>query len=246
MTSDPEKAAKPHLVIGTIGEKGVGKTSLASAIVRVLSDTGGVVSGSPVVIARDEACGFEGVETTAFEFETEGRRYTFLDTPAPGRIWNKTNVAEEIGSDERSAMVMNAAVQMDGAVYVVAADQMDRSVDCVLLAREAGVPALLVFMNKVDTLPSKAYIPPALEALGCSQLEFDESEISDLLANQGFPVEGLPIVEGSALLALQGDGGELGRAAILDLLAAIDTFVPEREEIGIPWAEDFRPVPPAE
>jgi elongation factor Tu len=67
-----------------------------------------------------------------------------------------------------------------------------------------------------------------------------------LLAHQGFPAEGLPIVEGSALLALEGDNGDLGRAAILELLAAIDTFVPEREEIGVAWAEDYRPVPPVE
>jgi elongation factor Tu len=241
MASGVGNAAKPHLVIGTIGEKGVGKTSLASAIVRVLSDTGGSVSGPPVIIARDEACGFEGVETSSFEFETEARRYTFLDTPAPGRIWNKANVAEEIASDERSAMAMNAAVRMDGAVYVVAADQMDRSVDCVLLAREAGVPALLVFMNKVDALPSKDYVPPFLEELGSTLLEYDGSEIAHLLAHQGFPAEGLPVIHGSALLALQGDGGELGRAAILELLAAIDAIVPERRETGIMSAEDLRP-----
>ena len=227
--------SKPLCNIGTIGPRGVGKTALTSAITKILAESGGATFTTCDAIDHtdEERHRGIGVFTTRVEYETERRRYVHFDTPAPV-VRNRFDLAGEIQACRRTANMMAGALEMDGAILVVSAHPIGfESTEWVPVAREAGIPAIVVFMNRMDQLASP----------DDDDLEYEDGEIRHLLSHQGFPVDGLPIIHGSALAALEGRDPQIGRDAILELLSAVDSFIPQPEEIGIHWAEDNKPTP---
>ncbi len=194
---------KPHLNIGTIGHVDHGKTSLTAAITKVLAETGGATftAYDQIDKAPEEKARGITISTSHVEYETANRHYAHVDCP---------------GHADYVKNMITGAAQMDGAILVVSAADgpMPQTREHILLARQVGVPALVVFMNKVDLLDD-----PEL-------LELVELEIRELLSKYDFPGDDIPIVKGSAKLALDDDKGELGREAILKLMEAVDASIP--------------------
>ena len=223
--------------IGTIGSRGVGKTSLSSAITKVLAETGAATFATPGDIdhTEEERHRGIGVFTTALEYETALRRYIHFDTPGV-KVFNWPDRAEEIRSTDRLSNMVAAAEQMDGAILVASALLGLDCIDSIRLAREAGVPALVVFMNGMDEVLANPEPERRLE-----NLEYHEADIRETLAAQGFPVDGLPVIRGSALAALEDRNPDIGREAILRLLDAVDRFIPYRDDIH--FARDYSPQP---
>ncbi|WKW49842.1 elongation factor Tu [Rhodomicrobium lacus] len=195
--------SKPHLNIGTIGHVDHGKTSLTAAITKVLAETGGATftAYDQIDKAPEEKARGITISTSHVEYETANRHYAHVDCP---------------GHADYVKNMITGAAQMDGAILVVSAADgpMPQTREHILLARQVGVPALVVFMNKVDLLDD-----PEL-------LELVELEIRELLSKYDFPGDDIPIVKGSAKAALDGDAGELGREAILKLMEEVDAFIP--------------------
>ncbi|MDR7103568.1 elongation factor Tu [Croceicoccus sp. BE223] len=190
---------KPHCNIGTIGHVDHGKTTLTAAITKVL--------GAPVDFANIDKAPEERergitISTAHVEYETDARHYAHVDCP---------------GHADYVKNMITGAAQMDGAILVVnAADgPMPQTREHILLARQVGVPALVVFMNKVDQVDD-----PEL-------LELVELEIRELLSSYDFPGDDIPIVSGSALAALEGRDPEIGEEKILELMKAVDDFIPQ-------------------
>ena len=197
---------KPHCNIGTIGHVDHGKTSLTAAITKVLAETGGATFTSYANIdkAPEERERGITISTAHVEYETEARHYAHVDCP---------------GHADYVKNMITGAAQMDGAILVVSATDgpMPQTREHILLARQVGVPAMVVFMNKVD-LVDDAEI-----------LELVELEIRELLSSYDFPGDDIPIIQGSAVCALDGKQDEIGHDAVLKLMAAVDEYIPQPE-----------------
>src|SRR6266498_2382897 len=195
---------KPHVNIGTIGHVDHGKTSLTSAITRVLASAGGATfkGYDEIDAAPEEKARGITINTYHAEYQTATRHYAHVDCP---------------GHADYIKNMITGAAQMDGAILVVSAADgpMPQTREHILLARQVGVPAIVVFLNKADMVDDKEL------------LELVELEVRELLSKYKFPGDDTPIVVGSALKALEGDTSELGEGAILKLMDAIDSFVQE-------------------
>ncbi|KKC25388.1 elongation factor Tu [Sphingomonas sp. SRS2] len=197
---------KPHCNIGTIGHVDHGKTSLTAAITKVLAETGGATftSYDNIDKAPEERERGITISTAHVEYETEARHYAHVDCP---------------GHADYVKNMITGAAQMDGGILVVSATDgpMPQTREHILLARQVGVPQLVVFMNKVD-LVDDAEI-----------LELVELEIRELLSSYDFDGDNIPVIAGSAVCALNGTKPEIGHDAVLKLMAAVDSFIPQPE-----------------
>jgi elongation factor Tu len=198
---------KPHCNVGTIGHVDHGKTTLTAAITKVLAETGGATFTAYDMIdkAPEEKARGITISTAHVEYETANRHYAHVDCP---------------GHADYVKNMITGAAQMDGAIVVVSAADgpMPQTREHILLARQVGVPALVVYMNKVDQVDDEEL------------LELVEMEIRELLSSYDFPGDDIPIIRGSALAALDGRDDEAsGRASILKLMEAVDSYVPQPE-----------------
>jgi len=195
---------KPHANVGTIGHVDHGKTTLTVAITKVLAEKGGAtfVPYDQIDKAPEEKERGITIATAHVEYETEKRHYAHVDCP---------------GHADYVKNMITGAAQMDGAILVVnAADgPMPQTREHILLARQVGVPALVVYVNKVDQVDDKELI------------ELVEMELRDLLTSYEFPGDTTPIIKGSALAALEGKDDEVGKNSVLELMKAVDDFIPQ-------------------
>jgi elongation factor Tu len=204
---------KPHCNIGTIGHVDHGKTSLTAAITKVLAETGGAVFTAYDMIdkAPEEKARGITISTAHVEYETANRHYAHVDCP---------------GHADYVKNMITGAAQMDGAILVVSAADgpMPQTREHILLARQVGVPALVVFMNKVDLVDD------------AELLELVEMEVRELLDKYDFPGDDIPIVMGSAVCALEDKRPEIGREAVLKLMAEVDRYIPQPDRpIDLPF-----------
>src|SRR5579859_6172245 len=204
---------KPHCNIGTIGHVDHGKTSLTAAITKVLAKTGGATftAYDQIDKAPEEKARGITIATAHVEYETKKRHYAHVDCP---------------GHADYVKNMITGAAQMDGAILVVSAADgpMPQTREHILLARQVGVPALVVFMNKCDMVDD-----PEL-------LELVELEVRELLSSYDFPGDDIPIVKGSALCALEDKQPEIGHDAILALMAEVDKYIPQpHRPIDLPF-----------
>jgi len=195
---------KPHVNVGTIGHVDHGKTTLTAAITKVSADLGRAEFSAYDAIDKtpeEKARGIT-ISTAHVEYETEKRHYAHVDCP---------------GHADYVKNMITGAAQMDGAILVCSAADgpMPQTREHILLARQVGVPCIVVFLNKCDMVDD-----PEL-------LELVEVELRDLLSNYKFPGDEIPIIRGSALKALEGDTSEIGAPAIMKLLEALDSYIPE-------------------
>jgi elongation factor Tu len=197
---------KPHCNVGTIGHVDHGKTTLTAAITKVLAETGGAefTSYDEIDKAPEEKARGITISTAHVEYETENRHYAHVDCP---------------GHADYVKNMITGAAQMDGAVLVVSAADgpMPQTREHILLARQVGVPALVVYMNKVDMVDDEEL------------LDLVELEVRELLSNYDFPGDDIPVVRGSALVALEGGDEAQGKASIVELMAAVDDYIPQPE-----------------
>ncbi len=195
---------KPHVNIGTIGHVDHGKTTLTAAITKVLAETSGgtAVDFANIDKAPEERERGITISTSHVEYETGNRHYAHVDCP---------------GHADYVKNMITGAAQMDGAILVVnAADgPMPQTREHILLARQVGVPALVVYMNKVDQVDDEEL------------LELVEMEVRELLSSYDFPGDDIPVIKGSALAALEGRDDNIGKESILALMAAVDEFIPQ-------------------
>ena len=195
---------KPHCNIGTIGHVDHGKTSLTAAITKVLAETGGATfkAYDQIDAAPEEKARGITINTAHVEYETTNRHYAHVDCP---------------GHADYVKNMITGAAQMDGAILVVSAADgpMPQTREHILLARQVGVPALVVFLNKCDMVDD-----PEL-------LELVELEVRELLSSYEFPGDDVPIIKGSATEALNDGNKELGHDAVLKLMAAVDEYIPQ-------------------
>jgi elongation factor Tu len=198
---------KPHLNIGTIGHVDHGKTSLTAAITKVLSEN--VAGNAAVDFANIDKAPEERergitISTAHVEYETANRHYAHVDCP---------------GHADYVKNMITGAAQMDGAILVVSATDgpMPQTREHILLARQVGVPAMVVFMNKVDLVDDEEI------------LELVEMEIRELLSSYDFPGDDIPVIQGSATAALQDKLPEIGKDAVVKLMAAVDEYIPQPE-----------------
>ncbi|PVB60859.1 elongation factor Tu [Labrenzia sp. 011] len=206
MAKEKFERTKPHVNIGTIGHVDHGKTTLTAAITMTLAETGGAtakaydeIDGAPEEKARGIT-----ISTAHVEYETENRHYAHVDCP---------------GHADYVKNMITGAAQMDGGILVVSAADgpMPQTREHILLARQVGVPALVVFMNKVDQVDDEEL------------LELVEMEIRELLSSYEFPGDDIPIVKGSALAAVENRDPAIGRDAIRELMAQVDAYIPTPE-----------------
>jgi elongation factor Tu len=206
MSKEKFDRSKPHCKIGTIGHVDHGKTSLTAAITKVLAESGGAEYSAYDQIdkAPEERARGITISTAHVEYETANRHYAHVDCP---------------GHADYVKNMITGAAQMDGAILVVSAADgpMPQTREHILLARQVGVPSLVVFMNKVDQVDDEEL------------LELVEMEIRELLSSYDFPGDDIPIVKGSALSALEDSNETTGKAAILELMAAVDAYIPQPE-----------------
>ena len=204
---------KPHVNIGTIGHVDHGKTTLTAAITMTLAEQGGGEKRSyeDIDSAPEEKARGITINTAHVEYETENRHYAHVDCP---------------GHADYVKNMITGAAQMDGAILVVnAADgPMPQTREHILLARQVGVPALVVFLNKVDQVDDEEL------------LELVEMEVRELLSSYDFPGDDIPIIAGSALAAMEGRDPEIGENKIRELMAAVDEYIPTPER---PKDQDF-------
>jgi len=211
MSKEKFARTKPHCNIGTIGHVDHGKTTLTAAITRVLSDEGGAVfkAYDQIDKAPEERARGITISTAHVEYETKNRHYAHVDCP---------------GHADYVKNMITGAAQMDGAILVVSATDgpMPQTREHIVLARQVGVPSLVVFMNKVDQVDD-----PEL-------LDLVEMEIRELLSKYDYPGDDIPVVRGSALEGLEGK--ESGKVAIQKLMEAVDTFIPQpKRDIDKPF-----------
>src|ERR1700738_244999 len=204
MSKEKFDRSKPHCNIGTIGHVDHGKTTLTAAITTVLSKTGQAEARAYDSIdnAPEEKERGIAINTAHVEYETAKRHYAHVDCP---------------GHADYVKNMITGAAQMDGAILVVSAADgpMPQTREHILLARQVGVPAIVVFLNKCDMVDDKEL------------LELVEMEVRELLTSYKFPGDKIPVVKGSALKAMEGDKGELGEAAILQLMESVDSYIPQ-------------------
>ncbi|MDX8402771.1 MAG: elongation factor Tu [Mariprofundaceae bacterium] len=213
MSKEKFERTKPHVNIGTIGHVDHGKTTLTAAITKVLAEQGkaefkdyGDIDGAPEERERGIT-----IATAHVEYETENRHYAHVDCP---------------GHADYVKNMITGAAQMDGAILVVSAADgpMPQTREHVLLARQVNVPYLVVFLNKCDMVDDEEL------------LELVELEVRELLSSYDFPGDDVPVIKGSALKALEGDKSEIGEQAILELMKAVDEYIPTPER---PIDKDF-------
>jgi len=199
---------KPHCNVGTIGHVDHGKTTLTAAITKVLAESGGAefTAFDQIDKAPEEKERGITIATAHVEYETEKRHYAHVDCP---------------GHADYVKNMITGAAQMDGAILVVnAADgPMPQTREHILLARQVGVPALVVYMNKIDQVDDKELV------------ELVEMELRELLTSYEFPGDTTPIIKGSALAALEGKDDETGKNSILELMKAVDEHIPQPTRI---------------
>jgi elongation factor Tu len=204
MSKEKFERTKPHCNIGTIGHVDHGKTTLTAAITTVLSKKGWAQARGYDQIdnAPEEKERGITINTTHVEYQTANRHYAHVDCP---------------GHADYVKNMITGAAQMDGAILVVSAADgpMPQTREHILLARQVGVPAVVVFLNKCDMVDD------------AELLELVEMEVRELLTVYKYPGDAIPIIKGSALKALEGDAGPLGEPAILALMAAVDDYVPQ-------------------
>ena len=195
---------KPHCNIGTIGHVDHGKTSLTAAITKILAETGGATftSYDNIDKAPEERERGITISTAHVEYETEARHYAHVDCP---------------GHADYVKNMITGAAQMDGGILVVSATDgpMPQTREHILLARQVGVPQLVVFMNKCDLVDDAEII------------ELVEMEIRELLSKYDFDGDNIPVIQGSATCALNDTNPELGREAVLKLMQAVDSWIPQ-------------------
>jgi len=206
MSKEKFERTKPHCNIGTIGHVDHGKTTLTAAITKVLAEAGSAEFSAYADIdkAPEEKARGITISTAHVEYETEARHYAHVDCP---------------GHADYVKNMITGAAQMDGAILVVSAADgpMPQTREHILLARQVGVPALVVYLNKIDQVDD-----PEL-------LELVEMEVRELLTSYEFPGDDIPIVKGSALAALEGGDEETGKNSIMALMAEIDKYIPQPE-----------------
>jgi elongation factor Tu len=204
MTKAKFERNKPHCNIGTIGHVDHGKTSLTAAITKVLAKTGGATftAYDQIDKAPEERERGITISTAHVEYETKNRHYAHVDCP---------------GHADYVKNMITGAAQMDGAILVVSAADgpMPQTREHILLARQVGVPALVVFMNKCDMVDDSEL------------LDLVELEVRELLKSYQFPGDDIPVVRGSALMALEDKNPELGEQAVLKLMEAVDSYIPQ-------------------
>ena len=197
---------KPHCNIGTIGHVDHGKTSLTAAITKVLAESGGATftAYDQIDKAPEEKARGITISTAHVEYETANRHYAHVDCP---------------GHADYVKNMITGAAQMDGAILVVSAADgpMPQTREHILLARQVGVPALVVFLNKVDMVDD------------AELLELVELEVRELLSKYDFPGDDIPITKGSALMALEDKSPEIGKEAVLALMKTVDEYIPQQE-----------------
>jgi elongation factor Tu len=208
MAKEKFERNKPHVNIGTIGHVDHGKTTLTAAITKVLSARGGAkfLAYDQIDKAPEEKARGITINTSHVEYETAQRHYAHVDCP---------------GHADYIKNMITGAAQMDGAILVVSAADgpMPQTREHVLLARQVQVPYIVVFLNKVDQLDD------------AELLELVEMEVRELLSSYEFPGDDIPVIRGSALLALNGDTGEIGEPAIMKLMDAVDNYIPTPERL---------------
>ena len=196
--------SKPHCNIGTIGHVDHGKTTLTAAITKVLAESGGAdfKGYDQIDSAPEEKERGITISTAHVEYETENRHYAHVDCP---------------GHADYVKNMITGAAQMDGAILVVSATDgpMPQTREHILLAKQVGVPSIVVFLNKVDQVDDKEL------------LELVEMEVRELLSKYDFPGDDAIIIQGSGLCALEGKDDEIGKAKILELMAAVDKQIPQ-------------------
>ncbi|MCP5081462.1 MAG: GTP-binding protein, partial [Alphaproteobacteria bacterium] len=206
MAKEKFERNKPHCNIGTVGHVDHGKTTLTAAITKVLAEQGGATATAfdQIDKAPEERARGITISTAHVEYETENRHYAHVDCP---------------GHADYVKNMITGAAQMDGGILVVSAADgpMPQTREHILLARQVGVPALVVFLNKVDQVDDEEL------------LELVEMEVRELLSSYDFPGDDIPIVAGSALAALEGRDDEIGKESILKLMAAVDEYIPQPE-----------------
>ena len=204
MAKEKFERTKPHCNVGTIGHVDHGKTTLTAAITKVLAESGGAEFSAYEDIdkAPEEKARGITISTSHVEYETDARHYAHVDCP---------------GHADYVKNMITGAAQMDGAILVVSAADgpMPQTREHILLARQVGVPAMVVFMNKVDQVDD-----PEL-------LELVEMEIRELLSSYDFPGDDIPIIQGTALGALEDGDEATGKNAILELMKAVDEYIPQ-------------------
>ena len=197
---------KPHCNVGTIGHVDHGKTTLTAAITKILAETGGAVftAYDQIDKAPEEKARGITIATAHVEYETENRHYAHVDCP---------------GHADYVKNMITGAAQMDGAVLVVSAADgpMPQTREHILLARQVGVPAIVVYLNKVDQVDDAEIV------------ELVELEVRELLSSYDFPGDDIPIVKGSALAALEDGDAATGRDSVMELMAAVDAYIPQPE-----------------
>src|ERR1700760_339595 len=213
MAKEAFKRDKPHVNVGTIGHVDHGKTTLTAAITKVLNKKGmaEVREYDSIDNAPEEKARGITISTAHVEYQSQKRHYAHVDCP---------------GHADYVKNMITGAAQMDGAILVVSAGDgpMPQTREHILLARQVGVPALVVFMNKVDMVDD-----PEL-------LDLVELEVRELLSKYQFPGDKIPIIKGSALMALEGKSPELGHDAVLKLMAAVDEYIPQPERpVDLPF-----------
>ena len=206
MAKEKFERTKPHCNIGTIGHVDHGKTTLTAAITKVLAEEGGAsfTAYDQIDKAPEEKARGITISTSHVEYETPNRHYAHVDCP---------------GHADYVKNMITGAAQMDGAILVVSAADgpMPQTREHILLARQVGVPALVVYMNKVDQVED-----PEL-------LDLVEMEIRDLLSSYDFPGDEIPIIKGSALAVLENGDAKIGHDSIIELMKAVDSYIPQPE-----------------
>jgi len=205
---------KPHINVGTIGHVDHGKTTLTAAITKVLAEQGMAEfkAYDQIDKAPEEKARGITINATHVEYETKNRHYAHVDCP---------------GHADYVKNMITGAAQMDGAILVVSAPDgpMPQTREHILLARQVGVPAVVVYLNKVDMVDD------------LSMVELVEEEVRELLTKNNFPGNDIPIIRGSALKALEGDKSEIGVASIVKLMEAVDSYIPTpQREIDKPFS----------
>ena len=204
MSKEKFERSKPHCNIGTIGHVDHGKTTLTAAITKVLAEKGGAafVDYANIDKAPEERARGITISTSHVEYETANRHYAHVDCP---------------GHADYVKNMITGAAQMDGAILVVSSADgpMPQTREHILLARQVGVPAIVVFMNKVDMVDD------------AELLELVEMEIRELLSSYQFPGDDIPVVKGSAKVALDGGDKTIGHDAIMALMDAVDAYIPQ-------------------
>ena len=206
MAKEKFERTKPHVNIGTVGHVDHGKTTLTAAITKVMAEANGsdAFAFDEIDKAPEEKARGITISTAHVEYETESRHYAHVDCP---------------GHADYVKNMITGAAQMDGGILVVnAADgPMPQTREHILLARQVGVPALVVYMNKVDMVDDEEL------------LELVEMEIRELLSEYEFPGDDIPVIKGSALAALEGRDDNIGKDSVMELMAACDSYIPEPE-----------------